>query len=87
MPQQATENGTLSAAGSVDALVEEAQQAQSNNITSILKKTDSPIVAFRILFLAGVANEPKGKEGLAKLTANMVSNHKVIRVHASELQH
>jgi Predicted Zn-dependent peptidases len=34
----------------------------------------SPLVTFRLLFNVGAASDPKGKEGLATLTANMLAN-------------
>ncbi|MBM3785774.1 MAG: insulinase family protein [Acidobacteria bacterium] len=34
----------------------------------------SPLIQFRIAFRAGSANDPKGKEGLANLTASMMSS-------------
>lgn len=39
----------------------------------ILMKNDSPLIAFRILFRTGSAFDPKGKEGLATLTASMIA--------------
>src|SRR5262249_23624951 len=38
----------------------------------LLMKNDSPLVAFRILFRNGSANDPAGKEGLAALTSSMI---------------
>ena len=34
---------------------------------------ESPLVTFRILFQTGAAHDPKGKEGLAQLTASMLA--------------
>ena len=39
----------------------------------ILMKNDSPLIAFRILLRTGSAFDPKGKEGLATLTASMIA--------------
>jgi zinc protease len=39
----------------------------------VLLPTRSPLVNFRLLFLVGSADDPAGKEGLAALTASMVS--------------
>lgn len=48
--------------------------AQRNmKIASVLQPTKSPIVTFRIQFLTGSADDPKGKEGLANLTAAMLA--------------
>lgn len=46
--------------------------AQSLKITTI-NITDSPIISFRIQFRVGSVNEPKGKEGLNQLTANLIA--------------
>ncbi len=40
---------------------------------SVLIPNRSPLVSFRILFMAGSANDPKGEEGLASLTAAMIA--------------
>lgn len=40
----------------------------------ILIKNDSPLIAFRILFRTGSAFDPKGKEGLATLTAALLTD-------------
>lgn len=39
----------------------------------VLLKNDSPLIAFRVLFLTGSAHDPKGKEGIASLTASMLA--------------
>ncbi len=59
--------------GSIDELVR-AQTAPTPELTSILHKNDSPLINFRLLFNVGSAQDPPGKEGLAQLTANMVSD-------------
>jgi zinc protease len=40
---------------------------------SVLLPNRSPLISFRILFMTGSANDPKGKEGLASLTAAMLA--------------
>src|ERR1044071_4521292 len=40
---------------------------------SVLIPNRSPLVSFRILFMTGSAADPKGKEGLASLTAAMLA--------------
>jgi zinc protease len=40
---------------------------------SVLLPNRSPLVSFRILFMTGSAADPKGKEGLASLTAAMLA--------------
>jgi zinc protease len=43
------------------------------NVTLFTKPSKSPLVTFRILFLTGAAYDPVGKEGVAALTASMLS--------------
>ncbi|HXT64031.1 MAG TPA: pitrilysin family protein [Pyrinomonadaceae bacterium] len=43
------------------------------NSKSVLLPNRSPLVSFRILFMTGSANDPKGKEGLASLTAALLA--------------
>ena len=43
------------------------------NSNSVLLPNRSPLVTFRILFMTGSAADPKGKEGLASLTAAMLA--------------
>jgi zinc protease len=43
-------------------------------MATVLLPSSSPLVTFRFLFNAGSALDPKGKEGVAALTANMISN-------------
>lgn len=40
----------------------------------VLLPTSSPLITFRILFMTGSAADPAGKEGLANLTASMLSD-------------
>ena len=40
---------------------------------SVLLPNRSPLISFRILFMTGTASDPKGKEGLASLTAAMLA--------------
>ncbi|HXI03691.1 MAG TPA: pitrilysin family protein [Candidatus Saccharimonadales bacterium] len=46
----------------------------TGEIQTVLKPTNDPLVAFRILFNVGPVNDPAGKEGLAALTASMISD-------------
>jgi zinc protease len=46
----------------------------STKMASVLLPSSSPIVSFRILFNVGSASDPKGKEGVASLTASMISD-------------
>jgi len=52
-----------------------APQNRMNTVKSntVLIPNRSPLVSFRILFMAGSANDPKGKEGLASLTAALLA--------------
>jgi zinc protease len=59
--------------GSIDDLVRLSQQPLPA-IATVLNRSDSPIINFRILFNTGAAFDPAGKEGLAQLTANMISS-------------
>ena len=52
---------------SVDATAEDPSPA-------VLIPSRSPLVSFRILFGTGAMHDPKGKEGLANITAEMLSN-------------
>lgn len=45
----------------------------SSSMASVLLPNSSPLVSFRLLFNSGSASDPKGKEGVAALTAAMIS--------------
>ena len=45
----------------------------SKNSNAVLQMSKSPIVSFRIQFLTGAVDDPAGKEGVASLTAAMLS--------------
>ncbi len=53
---------------------------------TIVQESDSPLVDFRFLFLAGAADDPAGKEGLAELTARMVADAGSEALPYSDLQ-
>ncbi|MDX6288535.1 MAG: zinc protease [Blastocatellia bacterium] len=46
---------------------------KSADTNTVLLPNRSPLVSFRILFMTGSAYDPKGKEGLASLTAAMLA--------------
>src|SRR5229473_1257518 len=46
---------------------------KSAETNTVLLPNRSPLVTFRILFFTGSASDPKGKEGLASLTAAMLA--------------
>jgi zinc protease len=52
-----------------------AVAGQEKNLAnkSVLLPNRSPLVSFRILFMTGAASDPKGKEGVAALTAAMLA--------------
>jgi zinc protease len=45
----------------------------STTIASVLQPNRSPLVSFRLLFMTGAAADPKGKEGVAALTAALLA--------------
>jgi zinc protease len=49
------------------------QKSMSNKIPSVLVPNRSPLVTFRIQFMSGAAADPRGKEGVAALTAAMLA--------------
>lgn len=49
------------------------QETMSTKSASVLLPNRAPLVSFRIIFMTGAANDPKGKEGVAALTAAMLS--------------
>ena len=48
--------------------------AKAAPIASVLEPSQSPLVSFRLLFMTGAASDPQGKEGVAALTAAMLSD-------------
>jgi zinc protease len=59
---------TVAILGGVLAPLAVAQQIENVTLAS-----DSPLITFRILFKTGAASDPAGKEGVAALTAAMLS--------------
>jgi zinc protease len=57
---------------STSALGEKGANA-SAKMVSVLQPNRSPLVTFRILFMTGSASDPKGKEGVAALTAALLA--------------
>ena len=49
------------------------QKNMSTKIANVVLPNRSPLVTFRIVFLTGAAADPKGKEGVAALTAAMLA--------------
>lgn len=46
----------------------------SPKVATVLINNSSPLVSFRLLFNVGAADDPKGKEGVAALTASLLSD-------------
>ncbi len=53
--------------------VREQKPMPNASTRALLLPNRSPLVTFRILFLTGAASDPKGKEGVAALTAAMLA--------------
>ena len=51
----------------------ESHKSMSLKIANVLLPNRSPLISFRIVFMTGAAADPKGKEGVAALTAAMLS--------------
>jgi len=52
----------------------QVEAASSAGVRKLLRPSKVPLVSFRILFDTGAADDPEGKEGLAALTASMLSD-------------
>jgi zinc protease len=63
----------LAAAAPSAAAARQNRAAGASGIASVLQPGTSPLVTFRLLFMTGAASDPKGKEGLASLTAAMLA--------------
>lgn len=74
-----------SLSGSIDELVQ-AEKVAPADIATVLQRSDSPLVNFRILFNIGAASDPEGKEGLAQLTAAMVTDASSQAMKYEEIQ-
>ena len=57
----------------------------TDNLLTVIQKTGLPQIGFKILFRAGSANDPEGKEGLAALTAAMVARAGSSQMTMSEI--
>ncbi|MGH9969327.1 MAG: hypothetical protein ACREBG_16220, partial [Pyrinomonadaceae bacterium] len=55
------------------AAVGNRQKTMSTKIANVALPNRSPLVTFRIVFMTGAAADPKGKEGVAALTAAMLA--------------
>ncbi|MDR3637709.1 MAG: insulinase family protein, partial [Isosphaeraceae bacterium] len=63
----------LAAALLSQSLTPPASAAEEKSDTTFLPSASSPLVAVRFLFQVGSQDDPRGKEGLAALTAAMVA--------------
>ncbi len=52
----------------------EVEASAAGSVRKMLRPSSVPLVSFRILFDTGAADDPEGKEGLAALTAAMLSD-------------
>ena len=50
-----------------------SQKTMTTKPASVLLPSRAPLISFRILFMTGAASDPRGKEGVAALTAAMLS--------------
>jgi zinc protease len=53
--------------------------------TVLLASPQKPIVSFRVLFLSGSIDDPRGKEGLTQLTANIMARGGTQEIPSAEL--
>ena len=66
--------GILSGQGPLKAATSRrTANMNSADTNTVLLPNRSPLVSFRILFMAGSASDPQGKEGVASLTAAMLA--------------
>ena len=72
-------------AGAIDVLVESGMEKPAE-IQSVLLPGSSPIINIRILFNVGPARDPKGKAGLAKLTAQMITEGSSKSISYADIQ-
>lgn len=61
------------AVASVALVGAQSETAKTPQGTTALREADSPFVAFNIWVKVGSQNDPRGKEGLAALTANLLA--------------
>jgi zinc protease len=66
-------SGIASVSSSKAATSRRTPNMKSADTNTVLLPNRSPLVSFRILFMTGSAYDPKGKEGLASLTAAMLA--------------
>ncbi len=75
--QRRTNNGgSANNPPSVTVTTSNNNAAPSNiagSIANVLQPNRSPLVTFRLVFMTGAASDPKGKEGVAALTAAMLA--------------
>ncbi len=71
---------------SIFALSVSAQKMDKMNMKNVLMPSQSPTLNFKIQFLTGAADDPKGKEGLANLTASMLAGGGTKKMTFDEIQ-
>ncbi|VXB76148.1 pitrilysin family protein [Massilia sp. 9I] len=62
------------AVGTLPKLADLTPKAKDANFDVLVQKSALPQIRFKLLFAAGSAHDPQGKEGLAALTAAMVAS-------------
>lgn len=65
---------TAAAAAPVALKIEGPARGAKPGFKELVEASSSPLLDVRLTFLAGAADDPKGKEGLATLTAQMVTD-------------
>jgi zinc protease len=74
-----------SKAGSINAIVN-AETGEVPAVETLFIRNNSPLINFRILFNTGAAFDPEGKQGLAKLTADMITEASSKSMKFQEIQ-
>ena len=63
-----------------------AQKMDKMNNKNVLMPSQSPTINFKIQFLTGAVDDPKGKEGLANLTAAMLAGGGTKKLSFDDIQ-
>ena len=88
MGSETTESpmGSVSTPAPPKATIRVSTTPNEQVFETLVQRSASPLVDFRFLFLAGSADDPDGKEGLAELTARMVADAGSKSMPYSDLQ-
>ena len=71
---------------SIFAITVSAQKTDTMKDKNLLMQSQSPTINFKIQFLTGAVDDPKGKEGLANLTAAMLSGGGTKKLSFDDIQ-